>query len=75
MQIHIKQEGEKLKDIAEKYGVSEESIRMTNELYDGEPTDGEELLILIPTRSYTVQHGDTPDRIALRFGVSKNDIR
>lgn len=74
MQIHIKQECEKLKDIAEKYGVSEENLRMTNELYDGEPTDGEELLILIPTRSYTVQHGDTPDRIALRFGVSKNDI-
>ena len=74
MQIHIKSAGESLKDISEKYGVSEENIRMTNELYEGEGADGEELLILIPTRSYTVQYGDTADRLALRFGISKNDI-
>lgn len=74
MQIHITSAGEKIKDIAEKYGVTEENIRMTNELYDAEPVEGEELLILIPTRCYTVQFGDTPDRIALRFGVRKQDI-
>ncbi len=74
MQIHITSRGEKVKDIAEKYGASEENIRMINELYDGEPAEGEELLILIPTRSYSLQYGDTPDRIALRFGVRKRDI-
>ncbi len=74
MQIHIKSPDEQLSDIAEKYGISEENIRMINEISDGEPADGEELLILTPTRSYTVQQGDTPDRIALRFGIRKSDI-
>ena len=74
MQIHIKAKGETLKDIAEKYGVNEENIRMINEIYDGNPSDGEELLIIIPTRSYTVQYGDTPERISLRFGIKKSDI-
>ena len=74
MQIHIKSHDESLKDIAEKYGVSEDNIRNINELYEGEATDGEELLILIPTRSYTVQYGDTPERIAIRFGIRREDI-
>lgn len=74
MQIHIKSKGETIKDIAEKYGVNEEIIRMVNELYSGEAADGEELLILTPTRSYTVQYGDTTDRIALRFRVRHSDI-
>lgn len=74
MQIHITSAEERIKDIAKKYDVTEESIRMTNELYDSEPIEGEELLILIPTRCYTVQFGDTPERIALRFGIRKQDI-
>ena len=74
MHIHIKQNGERIKDISEQYGVCEENIRMVNGVTEGEPADGEELLILIPTRSYTVQYGDTPDRIALRFGIRKSDI-
>lgn len=74
MQIHIKSPDERVRDIAENYGINEENIRMINELSDAEPADGEELLILIPTRSYTVQYGDTPERIALRFGIRKSDI-
>ena len=74
MHIHIKQNGECIKDISEQYGVCEENIRMVNGITEGEPADGEELLILIPTRSYTVQYGDTPDRIALRFGIRRSDI-
>ena len=74
MKIHIKNGNERLSDIAEKYGVSEENIRLINEIPDGECAEGEELLILTPTRSYTVQHGDTPERISLRFGLKKRDI-
>ena len=74
MQIHTKSPEESIKSIAENYGVSEEIIRSINELSDTEAAEGEEMLILIPTRSYTVQHGDTPERIALRFGIRKNDI-
>ena len=74
MQIHIKQSDERLCDIAEGYGISEDALRIINEIADGEPCDGEELLILTPTRSYTVQYGDTPERIALRFGIRVADI-
>ena len=74
MQIHIRADGESIKDIAVKYGISEENIRMVNGIYEGECAEGEELLILIPTRSYTIQNGDTPERIALRFGIRQSDI-
>lgn len=74
MQIHIRADGESIKDIAVKYGISDENIRMVNGIYEGECAEGEELLILIPTRSYTVQYGDTPERIALRFGIRQSDI-
>lgn len=74
MQIHIKSRSERLNEIADGYGISEEAIRMINEISEGEPSDGEELLILVPTRTYTVQYGDTPERIALRFGVRVADI-
>ena len=74
MQIHIKKKGESLQNIAEIYGISEDSLRMTNGIIDGEAADGEELLILTPTRSYTVQYGDTPERISLRFGIRRADL-
>ena len=74
MQIHIVKHDEKLFQIASYYGVSEENLRRVNEIKVGEPTEGEELLILIPTRSYRVQYGDSAERIALRFGIRKRDI-
>ena len=74
MQIHIKRSDERLCDIAEGYGISEKALRMINEIEEGEPCEGEELLILTPTRTYTVQYGDTPERIALRFGIRASDI-
>ena len=74
MQIHTKLPGESLQDIAVKYGISEGELRAINQIGEGEAAEGEELLILYPTRSYTVQHGDTPEGIALRFGIRKNDL-
>lgn len=74
MHIHKRKQNESVQDIAEIYGISEENLRNLNEIYEGEPATGEELLILTPTRSYTVQYGDTPERISLRFGIRKSDI-
>ena len=74
MQIHTAKKGEKTSDIAQTYGVSEWIIRKINEIKEGDPAEGEELLILVPTREYTTQPGDTVERISLRFGISKRDI-
>ena len=74
MKIHTTSAGEGLKEIADLYEVSEENIRNVNELFGGEPATGEELLIIKPTRTYRVQFGDTPERIALRFGVRRDEI-
>lgn len=74
MKIHKKHSGEGVRDIAEKYGVDEEYLRQINELGEGECADGEELLIIVPTRTYRVQYGDSLDKIALRFDVRKKDL-
>ena len=74
MQIHITREGESVKDIAEQYGLSEDNIRANNALFNEEPTVGEELLVLMPTRTYTTKRGDSLERISLRFGTRKRDI-
>ncbi|MBQ8302503.1 MAG: LysM peptidoglycan-binding domain-containing protein [Clostridia bacterium] len=74
MKIHTTSAGEGLKEIAELYEVSEENIRNVNELSNSQPALGEELLIIKPTRTYRVQFGDTPERIALRFGVRKEEL-
>ena len=74
MKIHRTLAGESADKIAEKYGISEEFVRRLNDMDNLQPTEGEELLILTPTRTYTVKQGDTPERIALRFGIRKKDI-
>lgn len=74
MQIHTIMSGEKIADVAERYGVSEELIRENNSLENAEPTPGEQLLIITPTRTYSVRRGDTPERLSLRFGVSRREL-
>lgn len=74
MKIHTVKAGETLLDIANEYSVSEEIIKEANMLSGSSPAVGEELLILIPTRSYTVKHGDTPERISIRFGIKKREL-
>ena len=50
MKIHTYKSGESIKDIAKKYGISEECLRESNRLPVGEAAIGEELLVLTPTR-------------------------
>ena len=73
MKIHTTRRGEKIADIAKEYCTNQDTIRMINNLPD-EPTAGEELLVQVPTRSYKTIYGDTPERIALRFGIRRGDI-
>ena len=74
MRIHTVREGERLSDIAKEYGINEDILRVNNEIPEGERATGEELLILTPTRTYTVRHGDSTERLSLRFGVRRRDL-
>lgn len=74
MKIHTYKSGESIKDIAKKYGISEECLRECNNIPSGEAAIGEELLIIVPTRTYTVARGDSLERLCLRFGVRRIDI-
>ena len=70
MKIHTTKNGQTLSDIAKEYEVKTETIRQINNI-NCEPAVGEEILIQTPTRTYKTTHGDTPDRITLRFGIRK----
>lgn len=74
MLIHTVRASEKLSEIAKNYGVDEDILRRNNDITEGEPAVGEELLILTPTRTYTVKRGDSAERLALRFGVRRRDM-
>ncbi len=74
MKIHTVREGETLSEIAKEYGIDEDILRVNNEIREGECVAGEELLILTPTRTYTVKPGDSTERLALRFGVRRRDL-
>ena len=74
MHIHTVKTGEKVSDIARTYGVSEDILRMNNGITGINPAVGEELAVLTPTRTYTTRRGDTPERLALRFGIRRRDI-
>lgn len=75
MVIHRLQDGESLSSVCAEYGVDEDILRMNNGFSEGEsPTVGEELLVLIPTRTYVTQRGDTLERLALRFGVLRREL-
>ena len=74
MKIHTLCDGETLSSVAEKYGISEHTLRTNNSLTDREAPLGTQLLILTPTRTYTVKRGDTPERLILRFGITGRDL-
>ncbi len=73
MKIHRVKCGESLGDIAAMYEISEDRIRENNSL-SGTLAEGQELLILRPTRTYTAKKGDTPRGIAARFGIKTHEL-
>ena len=75
MYIHTVIPGETLYHIARKYGTSAVKIAENNGLGDPDKISvGQKLLILTPTRTYTVRGGDTLDGISRRFGVNRRTI-
>ncbi len=75
MIIHTVGENEALRDIARRYNTSPTQLAESNGLSEGEQIIvGEELIVPIPTRTYTVKSGDTLAAIARRFGVKKQEL-
>lgn len=75
MYIHRVKSGETIYGIAGEYGISPIKLAADNELADGgRLAVGRELLILRPTRSYTVRMGDTLGTISKRFGIPKEEL-
>ena len=75
MQIHRVKSGETIYSIAREYGVSPRKIIENNGLKNPDSLAiGRELLILIPTRTYTARYGDTLEAISKRFSVSREEL-
>lgn len=75
MQIHTVRPGDTVFKIAREYSTSPIKIIENNELSNPDAlVVGQQLLILTPTRTYTVRGSDTLRRIADRFGVRYNSL-
>ena len=75
MYIHRVKRGESLGAIAERYGVGKEILEVCNGVRSGERlAEGEELLILTPTRTYTARRTDTAERLSMRFGIRRGEL-
>lgn len=74
MKIHTFSHGDTVENIAKKHGISVEGLLSSNIKGSDAPAIGEELLVLTPTRTYVLKQGDSPERLALRFGVRKIDL-
>lgn len=72
--VHRVQAGESLNAIAQRYGISAQTIRWANKI-DGAVQPGQELVILpVDGVLHTVTRGQTIGRIAELYGVSAQDI-
>ena len=75
MQIHTVKPGDTIFKIARQYSTSPMKIIENNELENPDRLSvGQKLLILTPTRTYTTRGSDTLERIADRFGVTKESL-
>ena len=75
MHIHTVKSGDTVFKIARTYSVSPMKVIENNGLLNPDRLAvGEKLLILNPTRTYTVRGGDTLRRIADRFSTTESDL-
>lgn len=72
---YITKNGDTVQGVADKFGISAESIRLSNNLGSDELTVGLDLLIS-PVNGvvYRVQPGDTPQSLAEKFGANAGEI-
>ena len=74
MKIYTFKKGDTLENIAKENGVSPDLVIEVTEDCKRPPAQGEELLILTPTRTHRVCAGDSLERIVLRYGVNASDL-
>ncbi len=74
MNIHRISLGEGIKDIADKYEISEDRIYENNSELESGVYPGRELLILRPTRSYVAKGNDSKASICCRFGIKSSTL-
>ncbi len=75
MQIHTVKPGDTIYQIAKDYDTSVAKICENNGIENkNQLSVGRELLIVRPTRTYTVKRGDTLSGIAMRFGIKLKDL-
>lgn len=75
MIIHVVTAGETLYAIARRYGVPPARLMIDNGLTEGQaPVVGQALVVLFAARTYTVQAGDTLQRIAAAFDTSVRQL-
>ena len=76
MVIHTVKPGETLYQISKTYGVSPAKIIENNGIKNPDRISiGKKLLIITPTKSYTVRGGDTLEKISRRFAVSSRELK
>ena len=76
MRIHTVKEGDTVFKIARSYSTPPAKIIENNALIAPDRLyPGQKLVILTPTRTYTVRGGDTLKSIALRFGVDTQELK
>ena len=59
--------------IAQKYGVSESLLALNNGVTDSLVV-GEDLVVLFPLQTHTVDFGDTVESIAEKYGTTKRKV-
>ena len=75
MEIHTVKSGDTIFSIADSYGALPSYVSEVNEINKRTPLcEGEELLLLFPTRTHTVRDGDTLSSISMRFDTKKREI-
>ena len=76
MRIHTVKEGDTIFKIARKYATSPAKIIENNALTRPDRLyPGQKLIILTPTRTYTVRGGDTLNSIAIRFAIDNEELK
>lgn len=74
MLIHTVKCGEDLYSIAREYSTYPQKLLNDNFPIDERLREGDELLVIIPTKTLTVRGGDTVSSIALRNGIKENTL-
>ncbi len=75
MEIYVVQQGDSIFSIAQKFGVSEQSILINNGIvFPDKLVPGQSILILIPEILYIVNQGDTLYSIAQKYGTTEISI-